>query len=297
MIIIDRLIQAKGRRDVFEIYPLGDIHIGARGCSEKALKQQVKEIVANPNALVIGGGDTLDLILPADNKRFDFDTLPDWFFDGDAVTVRERLLDIQKQQLDRMADLLGPIPPERWLGIIEGNHERSVLKHSNNNIHKAICNRLKTISLTDEALIRLRFRSKTDKMSVIVLYIRHGYGGGRTPGAEPSKLQRLLDEWEVADICFTGHTHTFCILPPKPVLGIPRRGSLPPECTCRYRWAGNWGCWIMSHPVGPGTYASRACYPARPLLTFKATIRPFATQSQKGQESQVPHIELRQIIL
>jgi hypothetical protein len=302
MKIIDKLIKVKSRSEKFEIYPLGDIHIGGRGCAEKALKKQVKAIVANPNAYILGGGDMLDLILPMDNKRFDFNTLPDWMLDGDAVTIRERLTDIQKQQLDRMETLLGPIPPERWLGILAGNHEYSILKYSNNDIAKAISNRLKTIQLTDEALIRLRFRRETGtkgnySIATVVIYIRHGYGSGRTPGAEPNKLQRMLDEWEIADIAFTGHTHVFCILPPKAVLGIPRTGSLPPECTCRYRWAANWGCWQMSHPVGPGTYASRACYPARPLLTVKAVVKPFAFKRIKGREVQTPDIELRQIIL
>ena len=132
---------------------------------------------------------------------------------------------------------------------------------------------------------------------MIIIYARHGYGGGRTPGAEPNKLARMMDEWEVADICFSGHSHTFDIAPPKPVLGIPHSGKIPEELTQRYRFAANPGCYIYSHSTGPSTYASRACYPARPMLTVKAMIKPFAHRVVKGSDIATPHIELRGITL
>ena len=299
MRIIEKVIHADGRSDEFEIYPLGDTHIGAHGCAEKLLRKHVKGIADNPNAYAIGGGDIGDLILPMDNKRFDFDSLPDWMLEGDAITTRERLNDILKQQLDRIDDILNPIPSERWLGAISGNHEASIAKYYNSAIHKAICNRLDIQDLSDEAIVRLKFvRGKGFKTSaVIILYIRHGYGGGRTRGAEANKIGAMIDEWEIADICFTGHTHTFRIEPPKPVLEIPRQGKVPKECTCRYRWGANWGCWQLSHPSGPGSYASRACYPARPMLAVKAVIKPFHCTYVKGKTIETPHVELRQITL
>ena len=299
MRIIEKVIHAKGRGDEFEFYPLGDTHIGCRDCAEKLLIKHVENIAANPNAYALGGGDLSNLILPNDTKRFDFNVLPDWMFEGDAKTIKERLTDILKQQLDRTGMILGKIPPEQWLGAISGNHEQSILKYANTDIHKAICNRLGTQDLSDEAIIRLRFvRGDGFKSSsVIIIYIRHGYGGGRTRGAEANKIGAMIDEWEIADICFTGHTHTFRIEPPKPVLEIPRRGTIPEECTCRYRWGANWGCWQLSHPAGPGSYASRACYPARPMLAVKAVIKPFHCTTVKGKTIETPHVELRQITL
>jgi hypothetical protein len=297
MVIIDKEIKVLSRSEVFNFYPLGDIHIGARHCAEKSLQKVVKEIAENPRAYAIGGGDLLDAVLPTDSKRFDYETLPDWMLEGDCHSTREKLMDILNQQLDRLDSILGRIPGVKWLGCISGNHEFAVKKHTNNDIHKAICNRLETTDLSDEALIRLRFR-RPGATAVVILYIRHGYGGGRTPGAEANKIDRMVAEWEIADVCFTGHTHTFRIEPPKPVLAIPRTGRLPAECTCRYRWGANWGCWLYSHPAGKSTtYASRACYPARPMLTVRVEIKPFATKEVKGRQQQLPHIELRQITL
>ena len=243
-------------------------------------------------------GDLMDCIKPQDTKRFDFDILPDWMFDGEADTVRGKLSDILEQQLGRLVGIKGLLRPimTKCLGCIEGNHEFQIRKRYNEDIHKSICTKLKCKDLTDEALSRLRF--KRDKAIVtVIVYTQHGHGGGRTAGSEPIHLARLRDEWEVADICVRSHSHTFGIIPPKPVLGIPRTGELPHECTQRYRFAANCGCWLYSHPRGKSTYASRANYPARPMLTFKSVIKPFRRVFMNKKEYNIPHIELRQITL
>lgn len=294
MRLIDRVVKVQSRSDEFEIIPIGDTHIGSRSCGERFLRKTVREIP--DNALVVLGGDIIDAIRPQDVKRFDFDTLPDWMIEGDADTTRDMLHDITNQQVNRAVDIFSPIK-DRIIGAVEGNHEHSVKKYANTNAHKAICTRLGIEDLTDEALIRFRFVRAGGSVVTIVCYLRHGYGGGRTPGAEPNKLDRMLSEWECADICFTGHTHTFDILPPKAVLEIPHSGTLPKECLCRYRWAANWGSWVFSHASGPGSYASRACYPARPMLTCRATIRPFAVTHIHGRQTVAPEIGVKSLTI
>jgi len=210
----------------------------------------------------------------------------------------KKLTDILHQQIERAVSFFKPIS-NKILGAVEGNHEQTIKRYYNENVQRALCRRLGIEDLTDEALIRLRFamRNKATKRGmakVLIVYIRHGYGSGRSPGAEPTKLSRMLDEWETADICLTGHTHVYHILPPKPVLYIPKAGKLPEELLCRYRWAANWGCWQLSHAVGPSTYASRACYPARPLFTVKITITPFWHTTSHGQDIAMPKIEILQ---
>jgi hypothetical protein len=295
MKIIDKVIHCPSRSSEFEFIPIGDVHIGARSCAEKPLKKLINGI--GDNTYIIGGGDVLDLIRPQDIKRFDFDTLPDWMIEGDALNTREVLNDIVSQQYERAIEIFTPVK-HKIIGFLEGNHEFSIRKYAGRAVHRGLCRRLNIEDLTDEALIRLRFKYTTQTTTVII-YIRHGYGGGRTPGAEPNRLARMLAEWEIADICFSGHSHTFDILPPKPVLEIPKKGSLLPECTCRYRWAGNWGCWLYSHPAGASSYSSRACYPARPLLTCKAVIKPFKQKRMKGVKNPIHecHVEMRSITI
>ncbi|MCK5017557.1 MAG: hypothetical protein KAS32_10860 [Candidatus Peribacteraceae bacterium] len=296
MKLIDKEIKCDGRGDEFRLYPLGDIHMGARNCAEKQLRKHVKIICEDRNAYWFGGGDLLEAIKPQDSKRFDMNILPDWMLEGTADTIRGRLSDMLMQQVDRLCEILSPIR-ERCLGLIEGNHEFSIRKYHNEDVQSMLCRRLRAVNLTDEAVMRLKFKRRVAGATVIV-YASHGFGGGRTAGSEPLKLQRMMDEWECADIALRGHSHTFNVLPPKPVLYLPRTKSLPDELLIRYRWAGNWGCWKYSHSVGPSTYESRAAYPARAMLTVRVDIKPFNNVSKGGKKIELgPHIELRGITL
>jgi hypothetical protein len=295
MILFDKVIKAKNYKDVFVFYPIGDCHIGSRSCAESHLRKLIKEIKENKNAYAILGGDIVDAVLPQDIKRFDFDSLPDWILDGNAVNTRERLNEILQQQVKRATDIFAPIK-DKIIGGLEGNHEFAIRKRYNVSVQSAFWQSFGMNNLTDECLIRIRFILNTTSTSII-FYLRHGYGSGRSAGAEPNKLARMIAEWECAEICLTGHTHVFDILPPKPVLYIPRSGQLPEECHCRYRWAANWGCWLLSHAAGASSYSSRACYPARPLMTCKATIKPFYHYKTNKKDKREPNIEIRQITM
>jgi hypothetical protein len=289
MRIIDRYIQLNSRNDTVELYPFGDCHIGSRNCAETPLRRVVKEVENNPLALWIGGGDLTDCIKPQDVKRFDVKALPNWLFKPSAEDTKDA-------ERERAVGIFKPIA-SKCLGLIKGNHEEAISHHYNENHHQRVCDDLGVIDLTDEALIRLRFKIANGGGQTIILYIRHGWGGSRKAGGEPNKLADMLAEWEIADVCLTGHSHSYCELPPKPVLTIPRSGELPTECDCHYRWAANWGCWLYSHASGPSTYESRACYPSKPMLTVKVAITPLYHTSRKGRDVSMPKIELRTIAL
>jgi hypothetical protein len=295
MRIIDKFIPLTSRSDTVEIYPFGDCHIGSRNCAETPLRRVVKEVENNPLAFWIGGGDLTDCIKPQDVKRFDVKALPNWLFKPSAEDTKEALSDILYAERERCVKIFEPIK-DKCLGLIEGNHEQSIRHYYNDDYQQHLCDDLGVKNLTDEALIRLRFKDGGRGQTVIV-YIRHGWGGSRKAGGEPNKLADMIAEWEIADICFTGHSHSYCELPPKPVLTIPRSGELPTECDCHYRWGANWGCWLYSHSTGPSTYESRACYPSKPMLTVKVAIQPFWNTTRKGREVSMPKIELRTITL
>ena len=257
------------------------------------------------------GGDIINAINTADIRRFDFDELADWFIVPSeaemakamtsrdiASIIRAKLNSICQQEVNRSVSLLEPIK-HLIIGSISGNHEKSMRTKQNVDVHSAYCEKLGIIGMTNEALIRLRFRRIVGKKSYpsksVIIYMRHGYGGGRTPGAEPNKLQRMVDEWECADVCLTGHSHTYCILPPKPVPFIPSKGTLPTaDLFYRYRFGANPGTWLFSHLPGPGSYESSACYPARPMMTLKIVIWPFWSTVRHGQQVEMPKIELRE---
>jgi len=302
MKIIDERIQCNGRSDRLEIFPFGDCHIGKRNCNERAIKQQVSEVLRrakmpNRHVRVLLGGDVVNAISPSDVRRFDFRELADWLVQGDAENTRDMLCDMVSQEVGRAVRIFTPIR-QYIIGAISGNHENMMMKKQNVNVHRAICENLGIRNLTDEAFIRLKFyrrsNAKNPVSATLKVYIRHGYGGGRTAGAEPNKLARMMDEWEDADVSLTGHTHTYCIAPPKPVLYVPDKGRLPERLLTRHRFAANWGCWLLSHLSGDGSYESAACYPARPMMTLKIVVWPFWSTERKGKRIEQKKIELRE---
>ena len=301
MYLHNEIIECKSRSDRVEIFPFYDMHVGKRNCAEKAIRKQIDEVlrrsrIKNRHVRVILGGDQINAFNPSDVRRFDFHELADWFVQGDAESIREQLSDMANQEINRVDGMFDPIKAYT-IGALSGNHEKQMRTRQNVGIHQALCDRMGIINLTDEALIRFTFRLKIGTASntrTVNLYMRHGYGSGRTAGAEPNKLQRMLDEWECADVCLTGHTHTFCLLPPKPVPHIPSKGKPLEQLHYRYRFAANCGRWLLSHSAGKGTYESSACYPARPMMTLKMVVWPFWHTERGGREIARPKIELRQ---
>jgi predicted phosphodiesterase len=279
-----------------EIIPFFDTHIGKANCNEIAIRKQVQEILRREemrdrHIRVLLGGDICNAISSNDRKRFDFSDVADWIVSGPADKIKDALADTPNREIKRIKSIFDPIK-HLIIGALEGNHEESLRKYHNMDVQERLCESLECENLSDEALIRFRFK-RPAATSTMVIYMRHGYGAGRSIGAEPSKLEAMLAEWECADVCMSGHTHNFFKLPPKPVAEIPHRGKLPSGLIWRYRYAFNPGCWLDSHSMGRGTYESKACYPARPFMTAKIVVWPFYTPYMDGREFSSPKIEIR----
>jgi len=302
MILHDEVIDVQSKKDRVEFFVFGDCHIGARNCAEKPMRKQVQEILRhaskpNTHVRVFFGGDICDYVKPGDIKRFNIGVLADWLVSGTPDEIRKRLSNVCNHQLRRALSIFKPLKPYS-MGAIEGNHEYSITHYSNFDMHTAFCEGMGIPDWTDECFSRIKFRlvqgKGTPKSRVVKLYAQHGMGGGRTAGAEPNHLQRLVTEWEDADVVMRGHSHTFHKLPPKSVLFVPNGGRMPDELRQRNRYAANWGCWKYSHSVGPSSYESRAAYPARAMVTLKLVVWPFWHTSRNGQELDQPKIELRE---
>ena len=300
MRIIEHEIECKGRSDRVEIFPFYDMHVGKANCNEGAIQKQAQEVlrrgkIPGRHIRVLLGGDAINAVSPSDRKRFDFSDVADWIVKGPAEDIKNALADLPNREIKRVEKLLGPIKGN-IIGALEGNHEKSLRKYHNMDVQERLCEKLGCLNLSDEVLIRFRFKrptGKTKATTTVVVYLRHGYGGGRTAGAEPAKLAAMLAEWECADVCLSGNTHTFCILGPKAVASIPKRGMLPEGLLWHHRFAANPGSWLDSHSIGRGSYESGACYPARAFMTCKIVIWPFFEQHVGGREFAMPKIELR----
>ena len=134
MKIHEKVLYCTSRRYTIKLYVLGDLHIGARNCDENKIKTLVKLIEKDPHAYWIGGGDLCDNIVIGDSKRFEPTVLPRWMLDNkDADEVAAALQDIAGAQKDRLFNILKPIK-DKCLGMIEGNHEYTIMKHHNRDL-------------------------------------------------------------------------------------------------------------------------------------------------------------------
>lgn len=273
MWIGEHTLKSKQRDTQWRIYALGDLHIGALNCAEDKIRAIVDKIAKDPNARWFGGGDMMDLVILNDAKRFDVSILPDWMVEGlPAEQVKASLSDMVGAQVERLKDILAPIK-NKCLGLIEGNHEYNIKKYHNRDVMPHLCDYFDAPNLTDCAYVRLNFKCGVAQSSIRV-FITHGHGGGRTSGAEPNSLYRLAADKE-CEVILKGHSHTFCIHPPIPMLTIPKGGKLGQELSTYDKFAGNWGAFVYTYQQGPSTYASRANYPVRPMYTLEVVIAPF----------------------
>ena len=291
MRLVEYTFKPRDAKYEFFLYVLGDLHIGASNCAEDKIRKLVKRIADNPNAFWIGGGDVPDAVILNDSKRFDPSILPDWMLEHQgADNIRKNLQDMVRAQEGRVYELLDPIR-DKCLGLIEGNHEYSIMKHHNRDLSRHMCEHFNCPDLTDCAFIRFRFHNG-NKTSIVKMFVSHGHGGGRSSGAEPNILYRLAADKD-CDIVMKGHSHTFCIHPPIPLLTIPETGNLGKDPEVYEKYAANWGSTLYTYQSGPSTYASRANFPVRPMYTVETRIRPFHRTFDKTR----PAIEMHQVRL
>ena len=293
MKLLDINVALDSRSDYFNVYPLGDLHIGAFNCADKHIRAHVARIAADDRGLWFGGGDIFDAVIFQDTKRFDPNNLPDWMLRGPSSSIRNKVKDIVKAQLDYGFKLLNPIK-NKCIGMLQGNHEYTISSRHNRDIMSEICKEFHSVDLTDHAFIRFKCTRGGGRghCSVVRAYVCHGYGSGRSPGSEPTHLTRLAQERD-CEFILRGHSHTFHIMPPIPRLTIPKSGDLPETADTHDVRVANWGSWLLSYAIGPSTYDSRANYPVRALSTLFVRVYPF---KERGNHSK-PEIGITEVVL
>lgn len=190
------------------LYPLGDIHLGARNVDEEKLAQAVRQIERDPYGYWIGIGDYIEGINRRD-KRFDPQTLAPWIGVSD-------LTDLGRVQAERFLDYVRPIA-HKCLGLASGNHEETLEYIWERDLYGDIVTGVKRAAGFDQdtplrldyygyiLLSCIRGASHKDGSRLLKLGVHHGAGGANTGGAV-NKLRTFLMAHD-ADIMFVGHTH------------------------------------------------------------------------------------------
>ena len=272
-VLIRELFNVK-RGDVFNLYPLGDIHDGAAACDEKLLRRIVDRINKDDGARWIGTGDYCDFINPSD-KRFSFATLADWIEMPD-------LLDLPKAQVNHLLDILRPIA-SKCLGLACGNHEMTIQAKYERNIYSEIVTGIKEaggfpadhkLALGYYGWVMLNFyrsSKKRQSRTTIKANVHHGFVGGRLAGAKALNMQRWLWTHD-ADLVIFGHSHNQ-MAQPETVEKLDRNGKLVQQVR-----RGCYGGTFLKtvNEDGPSTYSERKGYFPLPVGNPVIRLRPGA---------------------
>ncbi len=210
MRIVRRDFYDVSRSDYFDLYPIGDCHVGAAACDEDYLRRLVDCIAADDRAWWVGIGDYADFINRSD-PRFSFDSLAPW------ISAR-MMTDLAGAQRERFLSIVKPIAG-KCLAMAEGNHEGSILKYYERDIYSEIVTGVREaaghpdtykLALGYTGWLRLAFHrsdiTNGRRITTFDIKVHHGYGGGRTPGPKTNRLQDMLLDND-ADVVLFGHVH------------------------------------------------------------------------------------------
>jgi hypothetical protein len=191
----------------FDVYPIGDVHLGAAACDLKHFRRTVAQVTADPFAKWLGMGDQGDLIMPSD---------PRWSYSGHDwknlgfINGRPDVKNLGVEHRDMIARELDPIA-SKCLGVHDGNHEDEMKKRYFVDVAGFLADRYKVPYLGYTALIRLDIvcrRGPKDhgRVWTIVIASEHGANGGGTDGNAANKLQTRGQDFD-AEIYLKGHVH------------------------------------------------------------------------------------------
>jgi len=255
---VKEIIISYKRRDVFRLYPLGDIHIGTKHCAEDKVKEKIKEIGGNPLAWWIGMGDYAEFISPKD-KRWDSKVISEWV-DQDNIA---------EDQTKRIVDLFTPIAG-KCIGLLAGNHENSIRRYNHDNVQKNICERLSVTNLGYSAWIKFIFRRSGGEGHVIKSVFSHGAGCAITKGAKINRLERFMDAFN-ARIYAIGHMHDIIVDSNRAYLDLDTNNKIR-QMT---KVGAVTGCWFRTYTQGvQASYGEERNYPPTALGCPVFTIIP-----------------------
>lgn len=242
----------------YKIYCIGDIHAGTIHCVEDDVKRKIQEIKSTKNAMWIGMGDMAEFITPSD---------PRW--NGDAIASWVKKDDIGHSQEGWIIDLFTPIK-DRCIGLLYGNHEDTIHKHSHQDVAQHICDGLGVKNLGYSTWVHLFFkRENSNEAHLIKGAFTHGAGHAITEGAKINNLMRFMKSFE-ADFYGYGHVHDYI---PKSFtrLVTNRSGRIKNQVAN----GATTGCWFRTYTQGTNaSYGEMKVYPPSELCCAVFTINP-----------------------
>lgn len=162
------------------IYPLGDVHIGAKGHHPKKWEGWLGYLEDTPHASLLGTGDFLNTaIIGSKSDVYD-----------ETMTVGDAKRELRRQ--------LAPLAEAARIdALAPGNHEDRITRAIGDCPIRDVCDMLEVPYIESAALIVYKVGNQEYEV-----YMRHGTGNGQSLAALSKSGQVIR-----ADIYVTGHTH------------------------------------------------------------------------------------------
>lgn len=279
MFVAKKRVEYKSRKQEFRFTPLGDVHLGSSSCDEEAFQEEVAKIADDPFCYTLLMGDMTEAIAP-DDKRWDEGNIADWLYTPQA---RRDIIGAQKA---KFLEMLRPIPSERILGVLEGNHELTIRNKHKGDLAAEYARELGVPYLGSEGFVSLLFqRSYNSKSKVhrFIIFACHGHGAGRKPGSKVNNIKDLAG-FINADIFCMGHVHERMGFKDCK-LGLDYRNRFISKERCFMLT----GTFMKTYQEGAQGYAARALYAPTAIGTVTAHIWPDSRESQKNSDEPMTH--------
>jgi hypothetical protein len=188
--------------DKIRIYDFTDIHVGSKAFRESLLKEHINNVLNDPMAFFVIGGDLIEAITKMSV--------------GDPD---EQYCSINAQSVEAVKLFL-PIA-HKCLGYEAGNHDRGrTHKSSQFDVARTMADMLRIPYFQVRVTIDLHFRGKLKTIS-----LAHKYGNATSQPAIINQVRKILAQLTTPVHCwFSGHNHTSFVQPLETVVKIPGKG-------------------------------------------------------------------------
>jgi len=194
MFCIKRTINLDKKDDIIFLRPLGDIHVGNRGCKLDKFQESINYIKKHDNTYTLGMGDYIDNVMAyrggSIDKRWDPENVS-----RDTLTTEE--------QIDKVIEMWDPIK-EKTIGLHAGNHEWATINQRR--FIKDFCKPLNLPYMGRMAYTRLNFKYKGRTLRDYILFTIHGGFTSAKAGGVINRLEDIAGSFD-ADVYLMGHTH------------------------------------------------------------------------------------------
>lgn len=254
---LTHVINMEKQDDLYNLLPLGDIHLGNPACDEKTFLRKVNLIQSEPNYLTIGMGDFAEnnsvVSRGQFNKHFSIEAL-------------DKECPLLSQQVRKFRRIWKPIA-EKTIGFHIGNHEDRTLDYD---MFKLLyCEPMKIRYLGNMAYVNLRFKHKEKIVRDYLVLSYHSRYSGTRKGGVMNRGENMLLNYD-ADLILFGHTHlTFTDK-------VFRLGYTPEQGLYKRRiLVANTGSFVQSHVEGYDAYTDKNPGSLRDVGTITVTFDPY----------------------